>query len=77
MTVELLVHDRSVELQVAVQEQRLEMELQLELVLAPQPLRVLVLAQEQVPNLVLELALMLQVVQPVHCDRCSRAHLRE
>ena len=73
MTVELLVHDHSVELQVAVPEQRLE----LELVLAPQLVRVLVLAQEQVSKLVLELALTLLVAQPIHCDRCSRAHLHE
>jgi hypothetical protein len=64
-----------VELQVAVPEQRLE--LQLELVLAPQLVRVLVFAQEQVPKLVPELALTLLVAQPIHCDRCSRAHLHE
>ena len=75
MTTELHVHDHSVELQVAVPEQRLELELQLELVLAPQLVRVLVLAQEQVPKLVPELALL--VAQPIHCDRCSRAHLHE
>ena len=77
MTTELLVRDHSVELQVAVPEQRLELELQLELVLAPQLVRVLVLAQEQVPKLVPELALTLLVAQPIHCDRCSRAHLHE
>jgi hypothetical protein len=54
-----------VELQVAVPEQRLEL------------VRVLVLAQEQVPKLVPELALTLLVAQPIHCDRCSRAHLHE
>ena len=60
-----------------VQEQRLE--LQLELVLVPQLVRVraLVLAQEQVPKLVLELVLTLLVAQLIHCDRCSRVHLRE
>ena len=54
-------------------------------VLVPQPVqvqelqlvRVLVLAQEQVPKLVPELALTLLVAQPIHCDRCSRAHLHE
>jgi hypothetical protein len=64
-----------VQLQIAVPEQRLELDLQLELVLAPQ--LVLVLAQEQVPKLVLELVLTLLVAQPIHCDRCSRAHLHE
>ena len=65
------------ELQVAVPEQRLE--LQLELVLAPQLVRVLVLAQEQVPEqeLALQLVQALLVAQPIHCDRCSRVHLLE
>ena len=73
MTTELLVHDHSVELQVAVPEQRLELELQLVRVLVLAQEQVLVLAQEQV----LELALTLLVAQPIHCDRCSRAHLHE
>jgi Ser/Thr protein kinase RdoA (MazF antagonist) len=66
-----------VQLQVAVPEQRLELELQLELVLAPQLVRVLVLAQEQVPKLVPELVRTLLVAQLIHCDRCSQVHLLE
>jgi hypothetical protein len=60
-----------VELQVAVQEQRLELApvLQRELVQEQQLVRVL----EQ--ELVLQLAQVLLLAQLAHCDRCSRVHL--
>ena len=71
------------QLQVAVQELQpvlapvLQRELVQEQQLVQVPEQELVLAQEQVPKLVPELALTLLVAQPIHCDRCSRAHLHE
>ena len=77
MTTESLVRDRQ-ELKLD-EAQRRVLVLQLAQVLVPQPVRELALQLVQVPEqeLALQLVQALQVVQPVHCGRCSRVRLRE
>jgi len=71
LTTELLVRDRQ-ELKLDEVQRRVP-------VLVPQLVREQVSQLVQVPEqeLALQLVQALQVVQPVHCYRCNRVHLRE